>query len=451
MFSNESNDKIFNDSGNIKIIKNNIPTKLKIINKKNINKKYLCDKEFLNMYKIINENENKNLEELIKGIDNNNKINIKALLDNFENNGFYKIIFKNVYDLLNNIIGNKTNLDLNVDELLDKMGNNKKIKTEFKDFLFFSKELLYFYDNNILKEYSVIKNKELNEKKIYNVMIINDKLAVLDEESIKFYNIQSLDLIANLEFNFGNKIIKLKDGNIMGKSTNDNYAIIINPLNLENKKKIFSNSFSKNLEIETSDEKIILSGQYDLYIYSKFKDIYVLIKIINKINTSNVYQFEKNSIIIKLENKDIYEYSLKDFDLIKFKNNEDGDLIKVNENLLISHKYQKNLTGLPKLSIVKLINAKTFENIFIYETDVITSMKVLDNDKLIIGRVDGGLFEFQIIKNSLIIEEKILQLLDKNECSSIENIQIIDPKTILFISHIYYRKNHIIKAILNEK
>ena len=281
-------------------------------------------------------------------------------------------------------------------------------------------------------------------------MRINDKIAVLDEESLKFYHTQSLDLIVNLELNF-NKIIKLQDGNIMGKSTNDNYAIIINTLNLKNKKKFLSNSFSKNLEIETSDEKIILSGEYELYIYSKFNDIYVLLKIINKIKTTNIYQFENNSIIIKLENKDIYEYSLKDFDLIKFKNNEDGDLIKLNENLLISHKYHKNFADLPINSIVKLINAKTFENISIYETDVITSIKVLDNDKLLVGRVDGRLFEFQIIKNSLIIEEKILQLLDKNECSSIENIQIIDPNTILFISRIYYSKNHIIKAILNEK
>ena len=61
-----------------------------------------------------------------------------------------------------------------------------------------------------------------------------------------------------------------------------------------------------------------MSGSNKIYIYSKYKDIYVLEKIMNMENPSNIHQFDINSIIIisgKNANE-LYQYSIKDYTLI---------------------------------------------------------------------------------------------------------------------------------------
>ena len=75
-----------------------------------------------------------------------------------------------------------------------------------------------------------------------------------------------------------------------------------------------------------------MSGGYEIYIYSKYKDIYILKKILNILNSTKFYQFDPNSIIIKAgkENDKIYdEYSTSDFNLIRHKRNIKGELIKI--------------------------------------------------------------------------------------------------------------------------
>ena len=235
------------------------------------------------------------------------------------------------------------------------------------------------------KSYTIVKNNKIDDIiKIYNIIIINNIIAVLVEDGLRFYNLVTLELVLNLNLKFGNNIIKLKDGNIIGKVVDDNYALIINPSNLNYKKKYFCNSNSRALGTETQDEKIMLVGTYELYIYSKFNDIYVLTKIINILNTSTIYKFQTNSIIIQTSKDQLYEYSVNDFNLLKYKNYEPGELYYLKENEIISHhQNKKNLISTDtKLS---LINSETFEEKITYKIDkIITSIKILNKEELLI-------------------------------------------------------------------
>ena len=264
-------------------------------------------------------------------------------------------------------------------------------------------------------------------------MIINEKIAVLDEDGLKVYNSKNSELLQNLKFNFDNVILSVKHDYIIGKVTGDNFAIFINSSTLINKKKYFSNSFSKKLEIETFDGKIIMIGSYEIYIYSKYKNIYVLTKILNILNTARIYQFDDNSLIIKTDKEQIYEYSTKDYKLIKYRIFEIGELTKINNNIIISHKNILSIYKEPIKSFIQLIDAKNFENLWTYETDnIITFIKRVNNEMLLIGR-KGGLYEFKIIKNNLITEDKLFDVDNDLSIENIENINIIDEGTILLL------------------
>ena len=176
-------------------------------------------------------------------------------------------------------------------------------------------------------------------------------------------------------------------------------------------------------------------GTYELYIYLKINDIYILTQIINILNTSTIYQYQSNSIIIKTNKDQLYEYSTNDFNLIKYKNYEFGELQYLKENTIISYKNHKYL-NIPKYTYLSLINSKTFENIIIYKTKkIITSIKVLNNETLLVGK-DEGIYELKIKENNFV--EKNLFFEDKY--SSFDNINIIDEETILFSYINYYQK-----------
>jgi len=119
--------------------------------------------------------------------------------------------------------------------------------------------------------------------------MINKIIAVLDEECIKIYSNKNLELIQTLEGRFDKMILNNKKDEIIAKLDLSNYAIFINISSLNGKKYFFANSNGKKLGIETSDGKIIMNGSYEIYIYSKYKDIYILEKILNLENPLNIY------------------------------------------------------------------------------------------------------------------------------------------------------------------
>ena len=261
--------KFLNDYAHIKIIENKIIEKEMIISDDSKNN----DFEIKNNGELPSDNgplkdiETKSLEELLKETYVDNKIDIKKLLENFLINK-YDEKYTNINDLFKKIISDNTNLILSIEEFLEKISSNDKYKNEFKDYLLLIKKEDYLKEHKKKPEsYKIIKNIKLDDiNNIYSFIVINDIIAVLVDDNLRFYNSKTLELIQNLKFNFGNKIIKLKQGNIIGKIADNNYAIFINPSNLTNKKKYFSNFNGKTLGTETYDEKIILIGNYELYI-----------------------------------------------------------------------------------------------------------------------------------------------------------------------------------------
>ena len=148
--------------------------------------------------------------------------------------------------------------------------------------------------------------------------MINDTIFVLDDENIKIYSYKYSELIQTLESRFDNMILNNKKKEIIAELDLSDFVIFFDANTLLDKKYFFANSNGKKLNLETSDNKIIMSGSNEIYIYSKYKDIYVFEKIMNMENHSNIYQFNINSIIIisgKNANE-LYQYSIKDYTLI---------------------------------------------------------------------------------------------------------------------------------------
>ena len=226
-------------------------------------------------------------------------------------------------------------------------------------------------------------------------------------------------------------ILNNKKTEIIAKLYLSNYAVFIDCSSINNKKYIFANSNGRKLCIQTSDEKIFMSGNYDINIYSKYKDIYVLQKIINFENPLKIYQFDTNSIVIIDEKQanNLYQYSTNDYNLIKYKANINGELVKINNDIIISYRsdYFNN-------SFLNLLNSKTFKTLFSFKIKgEIKSIKSVKNNTILIG-TNIQLYIFYISDNNIVILDK---LIEGNDYSYIDYINYIDEETIILGSFLF--------------
>ena len=235
-------------------------------------------------------------------------------------------------------------------------------------------------------------------------------------------------------------ILNNKKTEIIAKLYLSNYAVFIDCSSINNKKYIFANSNGRKLCIQTSDEKIFMSGNYDINIYSKYKDIYVLQKIINFENPLKIYQFDTNSIVIIDEKQanNLYQYSTNDYNLIKYKTNFNGELVKINNDIIISYTNDHFNN-----SFINLLHSKTFKVLFSFKIKgQINSIKYVEDNNILIG-TDIQLYAFHISSNNIVISDK---LFEGSDYSYIDYINYIDEDTIilgsfLFGSIYYFQKS----------
>jgi len=270
--------------------------------------------------------------------------------------------------------------------------------------------------------------------------MINKIIAVLDEECIKIYSNKNLELIQTLEGRFDKMILNNKKDEIIAKLDLSNYAIFINISSLNGKKYFFANSNGKKLGIETSDGKIIMNGSYEIYIYSKYKDIYILEKILNLENPLNIYQFDTYSIFIKAgkQSEDLYQYSLNDYNLIKYKANINAELVKINNDIIISYRSDHFNN-----SFLNLLNYKTLETKYSFKIQgTIRTIKSIENKTIMIG-TDEKLYLLYLANNNIIILDK---LFEERDYSYIDYINFIDEDTIIFGSYLFGKIYHLQKS-----
>ena len=407
------------------------------------------DNEDININEeILKELENKSLEKLLKEIYGKNSIDIKTLINIFIVRDYNKL-FYNTFKILQSL--EKENiLTISQEELITKISSDEIILNEFKDYLLLTKykkymkkynsnksfipSLLNYLNNKKFDSFTITKKIELQqEKKIKNIIMINDIIAVLDEDNIKIYSYKYSELIQTLENKFDNMILNNKKTEIIAKLDISNYAIFIDCSTLNDKKYFFANSNGKKLGIQTSDEKIIINGSYEIYIYSKYKDIYILEKIINLENPFNIYHFDTNSIVIIAGKQvnNLYQYSTNDYNLIKHKININGELVKINNDIIISYKsdYFNN-------SFLNLLYAKTFKTIFSFKIEgQIKSIKYIEDNTILIG-TNIHLYVFHISNNNIVILDK---LFEGKDYSHIDFINYINEDTIILGSFLFGR------------
>ena len=414
-----------------------------------INNKDNKDNEDININdEILKELENKSLKELLKEIYGNNLIDIKELINIF-NERKYNKIFYNTFKIFQSL--EKENiLTISQEELITKISLDEIIINEFKDYLLLTKykkymkkynsnkslipSLLNFLNNKKYDSFTISKKIELQqEKKIKNIIMINDIIAVLDEDNIKIYSYKFAELTQTLENKFDNMILNNKKTEIIAKLDLSNYAIFIDCSTLNEKKYFFANSNGKKLGIQTSDEKIIMSGSYEIYLYSKYKDIYILEKIINFENPLNIYQFDTNSIVIIAgkQTNNLYQYSTNGYNLIKYKTNFNGELVKINNNIIISYTSDHFNN-----SFINLLHSKTFKVLFCFKIKgKINSIKYIEDNTILIG-TDIQLYSFHISSNNIVILDKIFE---GSDYSYIDYINYIDEDTIILGSFLFGR------------
>ena len=184
-----------------------------------------------------------------------------------------------------------------------------------------------------------------------------------------------------------------------------------------------------------------MSGRNEIYIYSKYKDIYVLEKIMNMENHSNIYQFDINSIIIisgKNANE-LYQYSIKDYNLIKYKTNINKDLVKINDDIIISYR-----SDIFNNSYFNILNSKTLKTEFSFKIiGEITTIKSIENNIIMIG-TNEKLYVFRLMKNNIIILDKLFEV--DNNYSHIDYINYINEDALIFCSYLFGKVYYFQKA-----
>lgn len=176
-----------------------------------------------------------------------------------------------------------------------------------------------------------------------------------------------------------------------------------------------------------------MSGNYEIYIYSKYKDIYVLEKIINCENPLNIYQFDSNSLVIIAgkQANNLYQYSTNDYNLIKYKTNFNGELVKINNDIIISFSSDHFNN-----SFLNLLHSKIFKTIFSFKIKgKINSIKYVENNTILIG-ANIQLYAFHISNNNILVLDK---LFEGSDYSYIDYINYIDEDTIILGSFLFGR------------
>jgi len=383
---------------------------------------------------------NKSIGELLKEIYGQNLIDIKSLIYIFITKDYNKI-FNKTFKILQSL--EKENImTISQEDMIKKISADEITTNEFNDYLLLTKYkkylknydsnksflplLLNYLNNNKYDYFKITKKIELEkEKKIKNILMINDNIAVLDEESIKIYSFKYSELIQTLEGRFDIMILNDKKTEFISKLDLSNYAIFIDFSSLNCKQYFFSNSKGKKLSIETSNGKIMMIGSYEIYIYSKYKEIYILEKIINIENPLYIYQFDENYLFIKAgkQENELYKYSINDFNLIKYKTNFIDNIAKINNDIIVSYRsdYFNN-------SFLNLIDHKTFKIIFNFKIKgKISIIKSIKNNTIMVG-TNEKLLIFHLTNNNIIILDK---LYEEYNYSYIDYINYMDEDTII--------------------
>lgn len=299
--------------------------------------------------------------------------------------------------------------------------NKENFKKFCKDFLITYADIVLTEDKTIEKKLDIMQEEQykinLDNNKIdlgcpvETILGLNDRIVVQNSNDLCFYDCKTYSLINKMNYHFDSDIKKTKDGYIIGKHNWTNKVIFIDPKKIIAKEKYFIKSDRATITHVCSNDSIIMVDRIEdtlayeeTYIYSKYKDIYVLVRILHE-RFFSALDISPNLFMAK-GREGIYVYSVNNFDLcLKFKKSDYKNIINIDEYKLLAYKWQKDC--------IDILDIKSLNIVSSFQTKKFLEIKKINNKNIILSRNDG-IYELIIKDSNQIFENKLINNRTKN-------------------------------------
>ena len=310
-------------------------------------------------------------------------------------------------------------------EKIQKFRGNEDFKKFCRDFMTTFADIVVTEDKTIEKK---LETKQLQQNKVNldsnkidltqpvnTILGLDDRIVVQNANGLYFFDCNTYSLINKINYNFNSnfhsKIRKTNDGYIIGKKELTNKVAFVDPKKITLKEKYFIKSDYATITHVCSNGTIIMvknlenSLAYEeTFIYCKYKDIYVLSRIIYE-RFLKAYDIGPNLLMVKGEDGE-YVYSINNFDLcLKFKKAKYHNIITVDEHKLLAYDWKKES--------IDILDTKSLNVISSFNTRKFLEIEKINNKNIIMSR-DDGIYELIITDANQIFENKIINNRTKN-------------------------------------
>jgi hypothetical protein len=306
-------------------------------------------------------------------------------------------------------------------EKIKKFRGNEDFKKFCRDFMITFADIVVTEDKTIEKKLEINQfeqnkvNLDSNKidlaQPITTILGLDDRIVVQNADGLYFYDCNTYSLINKMNYHFNSKIIKTNDGYIIGKNKWTNKVTFVEPKKLTLKEKYFIKSDYATITHVCSNDTIIMVNNLEnslayeeTLIYSKYKDIYVLSRIIYE-RFLKVYDIGPNLLMAKGVDGQ-YVYSINNFDYcLKFKKANYHNIITVDEHKLLAYDWKKES--------IDILDTKSLNVISSFNTRKFLKIKKINNKNIILSR-DDGVYELIITDSNQIFENKLINNRTKN-------------------------------------
>jgi hypothetical protein len=306
-------------------------------------------------------------------------------------------------------------------EKIKKLRGNEDFKKFCRDFMITFADIVVTEDKTIEKKLEINQfeqnkvNLDSNKidlaQPITTIIGLDDRIVVQNADGLYFYDCNTYSLINKMNYHFNSKIIKTNDGYIIGKNKWTNKVTFVEPKKLTLKEKYFIKSDYATITHVCSNDTIIMVNNLEnslayeeTLIYSKYKDIYVLSRIIYE-RFLKVYDIGPNLLMAKGVDGQ-YVYSINNFDYcLKFKKANYHKIITVDEHKLLAYDWKKES--------IDILDTKSLNVISSFNTRKFLKIKKINNKNIILSR-DDGVYELIITDSNQIFENKLINNRTKN-------------------------------------
>lgn len=306
-------------------------------------------------------------------------------------------------------------------EKIKKFRGNEDFKKFCRDFMITFADIVVTEDKTIEKKLEI---KQLEQNKVYldsnkidltqpitTILGLDDRIVVQNANGLYFFDCNTYSLINKINYHFNFEIRKTNEGYIIGKNKWTNKVTFVEPKKLTLKEKYFLKSDYATITHVCSNDTIIMVNNLEdslayeeTLIYSKYKDIYVLSRIIYE-RFLKVYDISPNLLMVKGEDGQ-YVYSVNNFDLcLKFKKAKYHNIITVDEHKLLVYDWKKES--------IDILDTKSLNVISSFNTRKFLEIKKINNKNIILSR-DDGVYELIITDANQIFENKLINNRTKN-------------------------------------